>query len=187
MERASKLAKHSENDPKPPCSWYNALLYGLFSEIQNLYNSGMNDCRHRYQTGLENTLICQDCGEVFTPDPKVVKHFNQRPKKPLPKKAISYWYLVPVRIKFHYHTDGEESFIDTVLDIPMTEPFISDLKKAEIERSTSQKKILEESLDVLLENVTRELRNTLPPGLQQDCTITVKITGPISYSKTPLD
>jgi hypothetical protein len=144
-------------------------------------------CQHIYKPGSGDTLICQDCGEVFTPDPVVVKHLKRKPKKPLPEKMIHYWYLVPVRIKYHYHSDGEESFTDTVLDIPMTQPFISDLKEAESERGTTQKKILEESLDALLENVTRELRETLPPSLRQDCTITVKITGPISYSKTPLD
>lgn len=68
----------------------------------------------------------------------------------------------------------------------MTEPFITDLHEATNERNTTQEKVLEESLDALLKKVTRDLHKKLPPEIQQDCTITATITGPINYSKEPL-
>lgn len=146
----------------------------------------MKSCQHLYKTGEHKRLICNECGEVFTPEPAVLKVLRQKRKKPLPKKDISYWYLVPVRLKYHYRSDGQESFVDTVLDIPMTEPFITDIKEATSERNITEEKVLEESLDTLLETVTRDLHEKLPPDMQQDCTITATITGPISYSKKPL-
>jgi maltodextrin utilization protein YvdJ len=103
------------------------------------------------------------------------------------KPHIRYWYLVPVRIKYHYWSDGEESFVDTMLDIPMTDPFITDLQEATTDRNTTQEKVLQESLNALLVDVTHDLHEKLPPEVQQDCTITATITGPISYSKKPLD
>ena len=145
----------------------------------------MNNCQHLNQTGMENRLICNDCGEIFTADKTILKRLGG--KKPLSKKDIKYWYLVPVKIQYHYWSDGEDSFVDTVLDIPMTEPFITDLHEATNERNTTEEKVLEESLDALLEDVTRDLHEKLPPELQQDCTITAKITGPISYSKEPIN
>ena len=111
---------------------------------------------------------------------------RRRRKKPLPAKDIRYWYQVPVRIKYHYWSDGEESFVDTLLDIPMPEPFIADLEEATTERNTTQEKVLEESLDAMLLDVQRDLARRLPPEIQQDCTITVTITGPISYGNKPL-
>jgi hypothetical protein len=145
----------------------------------------MSTCHHRYQTGDKHGLTCQSCGAVFTTDNLPVD--RRRRKKPLPKKDIRSWYLVPVRIKYHYWSDGEESFVDTVLDIPMTDPLITDLAEATTERNTTQEKVLEESLDALLVDVQRDLTSRLPPEVQQDCTITVTITGPIRYSKKPLD
>src|SRR5919108_6683481 len=96
----------------------------------------MNQCQHRYKTGDNDSLTCQHCGEVFTADSALVDRLPR--KKPLPAQAIHYWYLVPVRITYHYWSDHEESFVDTVLDIPMTEPFISDVEEATTE-SLSEK------------------------------------------------
>ena len=144
----------------------------------------MNQCQHRYKTGDNDSLTCQHCGEVFTADNLPVD--RRRRKKPLPAQDIRYWYLVPVRITYHYWSDNEESFVDTVLDIPMTEPFISDVEEATTERHTTQETVLEESINALLVDVQRDLAERLPPEVQQDCTITVTITGPISYRKKPL-
>ena len=145
----------------------------------------MSTCQHRSKTGDQhNRLICNDCGEVFTADKALLSRLGR--KKPLPKKVIRYWYLVPVRIKYHYWSDGEESFVDTLLDIPMTELFISDVEEATTERNTTQESVLEESINALLVDVQRDLARRLPPEVQQDCTITVTITGPITYSKKPL-
>ena len=146
----------------------------------------MSTCQHRSKTGDQhNRLICNDCGEVFTADKALLRRLGR--KKPLPKKVIRYWYLVPVRLTYHYWPDNEESFVDTVLDIPMTASLITDLHEATSERNTTQENVLEESLDALLEEVTRDLHTKLPPEIQQDCTITATITGPIRYSKKPLD
>ena len=68
----------------------------------------------------------------------------------------------------------------------MTEPFIADLHEAITERNTTQDKVLEESLNALLEDVTRDLLTKLPPEIRQNCTITATITGPIRSSKKPL-
>ena len=145
----------------------------------------MSTCQHLSKAGDHDRLICNDCGKVFTADKALFIRLGR--KKSLPKKAIRYWYLVPIRLTYHYWSEGEESFVDTVLDIPMTEPFITDLQEATTERKTTQEKVLEESLDALLEEVTRDLRKKLPPELRQDCTITATITGPIRSSKKPLD
>src|ERR671933_589616 len=108
----------------------------------------MSTCQHLSKTSDQDRLICNDCGEVFTADKALLSRLGR--KKPLPKKAIRYWYLVPVRITYHYWSDNEESFVDTVLDVPMTEPFITDLQEATTERNTTQETVLEESLNALL-------------------------------------
>jgi|SRR5215831_6179811 len=144
----------------------------------------MRTCQHLSQTGDHERLVCNDCGEVFTEDKALLSRLER--KKPLPKKDIRYWYLVPVRITYHYWSDHEESFVDTVLDIPMTEPFITDVEEATTARNTTQENVLEECVNALLEDVTRDLRNKLPPEIQQDCRITATITGPIRSSKEPL-
>jgi hypothetical protein len=144
----------------------------------------MSTCQHLSKTGDHDRLVCNDCGEVFTADKILLSRLGR--KKPLTKKDMRYWYLVPVRIKYHYWSDNEESFVDTVLDIPMTEPFITDGEEATTERNTTQENVLKESVNALLEDITRDLRNKLPPEIQQDCTITATITGPLRYSKKPL-
>jgi hypothetical protein len=145
----------------------------------------MRTCQPLSKTGDHDRLICNDCGAVFTADKAMLSRRGR--KKPLPKNDIRYWYLVPVRITYHYWSDGEESVVDTVLDIPMTEPFITDLEEATTERNTTQEKVLEESINALLVEVQQDLARRLPPEVQQDCTITVTITGTISHSKKPLD
>ena len=51
------------------------------------------------------------------------------PKQHLKKKDIQYWYFAPIRINFHYNADGEDSFIDTTVDIPMTAALTAELKE----------------------------------------------------------
>ena len=144
----------------------------------------MRTCQHLSKTGDQARLICNDCGAVFTADTALLSRRGR--KKPLPQKDIRYWYLVPVRITYHYSSDNEESFVDTVLDIPMTESFITDVQEATTERNTTQETVLEESLNALVVDVQRDLQSKLPPEVQQDCTITIAITGPIRSSKKPL-
>ncbi len=143
----------------------------------------MSTCQHLYKTGDDCSLTCKNCGEVFTGYDPSVK--TTRKKLPEPKDT-RYWCLVPVRIKFHYLSDGEESFIDTILDIPMTDANIKGMEDAVRDMGTSHEKALEENLNVMLVDVKKELAKTLPPEKRQNCNITIKITGPISYSKKPL-
>jgi|SRR5258708_2400469 len=107
-------------------------------------------------------------------------------KKHLKKKDIQYWYFAPIRINFHYNADGEDSFIDTTVDIPMTAALTAELKETAQERNTTYETVLEESLNAMLVDMKRDLHRKLPPQNREDCTITIAITGAITYSKKPL-
>jgi hypothetical protein len=94
-------------------------------------------------------------------------------KKLRKPKNIRYCYLVPVRIKFHYLSDGEDSLIDTILDIPMTNANIKGMGDAARDMNTSYKKALKENLNVMLVDVKHELTIKLPPEQRQNCNITI--------------
>jgi len=147
----------------------------------------MRTCQHLNKTGDKLGLTCQGCGEVFPFDSgSYDRLLKRKQQKPLETQDIGFWYLVPVKIKFHYLSDGQDSFIDTLLDIPMTDPLIKQMKEARNNKYITEEKTLEECLDVLLVKTKRELNRRLPLRLREDCNITVTITGPISYSKVPI-
>ena len=61
------------------------------------------------------------------------------------------------------------------------------MEQATKDMNTTQEKALEENLNAMLVDVKRDLHRKLPPEKRQNCTITIKITGPISYSNEPLN
>src|SRR5260370_38526965 len=99
------------------------------------------------------------------------------PKQHLKKKDIQYWYFAPIRINFHYNADGEDSFIDTTVDIPMTAALTAELKETAQERNTTYEMVLEESLNAMLVNTKRDLHRKLHQHNREDGTITIAITG----------
>jgi hypothetical protein len=100
-----------------------------------------------------------------------------------PDKGL--WYLVPVRIQFHY-VDDDDSFIDSILDIPMTDPLIQGMKVAKHTLCISEETALQGGLQAVMLMIRQKLIRRLPERLREKCTMTINITGPISYSNVPL-
>jgi hypothetical protein len=147
----------------------------------------MSTCQHLYKTGDNLGLTCQGCGDVFPFDSGAyARLLKRKQQKPLETKDIGFWYLVPVRITFHYPSDGEDSFIDTMLDIPMTDPLIKQMKEATADPYATEEAALEAGLDALLVKIKHRLDRRCPPARREKRNITVKITGPIGYSKKPI-